>query len=960
MRSLLTDAIIHELSYCINEPKDIIREFLITNVLSSYDTFVSYLYHDECDNDDDESHYKRYIVDAIKVISMSGFTETYDGMKVFNKYTIGVIINRIMTSFNTEIKEYIDIRKVAYDPHQIENALNTSLMTIGMYFEGQPNALLLRDEKQTIIILTDTVYITLKSVLSPICAEIVNLDKLNSLCFKVATESISHVNRVLIYGLPRLVLQLIVDHSIDLLDVASTCHDVIHSIRDTTTMCDYVYGMINSYSILWDTTILSTEFKCDMLSWLSATTTTTTTTLQEHPINFCVIVTGIAERNRRRRRLLSGKDLSFDGSDIKSCIEVIKCVNKDILERDAKPNRINVINGLINISKETVSDAIESIQMARTFQTAISDCYQMRSGTLSYYNAISGLDKTVSFVDKNPTLIHYAIREALAAGISRNPILCEGFCNNNHRKWFPEFLDHTVQVCNWIRYTVAKTGNVPCDNELGNYADEMRRYKWGDRVFRLYKYSEAVRMAKTFNQVDSTFSKIGVDIAKIATRHLSKLQQEKRFARRKLLLEYVMSEHLAHRSVETDCNIISRNFSNHERDMDVLCHFGMREHGCAVLSTIHKAFVNFAGSNELAKIAEDFTIDEFILVSEYFVALNSANAINIVPLRCRQWSEATVAALCEKHSFADTEPVIHNLVELYTCSSCCSVSNQITSSACTRHFDLSSCYSVSSNQSGLWLCANRRDLSKKKDVANWDKLTNTLSPLQRVGNLLPPCQIAKIRQLDVVGRVIEFFKKYGSKGEKNITESKSPIIMTPCCGKLVRFQKDDWGSDGYRCIACSYARRTDWALPNNCIVCGLSLSSTSSVSSATRGKRTNNRDRSSAAIYIDMVKRREQPTIGKFVRDILQNRMHNSIVIGHSLPVTPCSYYIIFVIDDDVTFGLIPVGLCKQCSHDRQILGTWPRYLSTIRGMATKRIEQYEQRVAMRKNCVNTSVKFYR
>ena len=57
------------------------------------------------------------------------------------------------------------------------------------------------------------------------------------------------------------------------------------------------------------------------------------------------------------------------------------------------------------------------------------------------------------------------------------------------------------------------------------------------------------------------------------------------------------------------------------------------------------------------------------------------------------------------------------------------------------------------------------------------------------------------------------------KGEKS-TDARLPIILSPCCGTWHRFSFDNWGSDGYRCRACSYSRFTGPALPTTCAVCG--------------------------------------------------------------------------------------------------------------------------------------------
>lgn len=981
LRNVLAEALSHEL---VNRYPDA-KQFLLDNVLSSYETCTEYF--SKHANDIQPFGDPRLLITAIRLLSVSGLScerqqiisdvcKETKNIRGFNKASIRAMTMIIMQLFYEEIGSRLENKKISFSSDAIRSGLSDALSTISMIYDSEED--LIRDEANILRLLKNTISQTLESML------IKNDDKVDSdakfshnrikeLSMRVANKSVNSMNKALVLGLPYLILQKIHEHAADIMDVASACISVLHTTSQSSSsssnnLVELVMSIIHGNGLLrYQQDSGSSDCEKMLHDYLMGDTSFLD--ISDSSSLLLLLLTGLAERNRKRRRLLSGKDSSFKNLSLRKCIYTVTnnnnntansdgvITNNNIIGEQQSIKRERIIRAVFDLNEDTFADAVECTKLGISFGNALQDCMNNRPGAHSHHLALNGFDPNGSFIDVNPTLVQYAIREALAAGISRNPVLCKGFCDND-RKWFPEFLDHTIEVTNWIRYKLAKTGEIPQENEILDFSENARRYKWGDRVFRLYKYPESTRMTKTLAQVDNTFQKIGVDIAKISQLGLTAFQQEHRMARRKLLLEFVMAEHAAHRSVDTECGPRSEKegYTDHERDMDVLWHFGMRDHGFAVLSTLHRAYIDFAGSNELVKIAEDFTVDEFILVSEYFVALNTAKAINIVPTRCRQWSEATIAALCEKHCVGDGNAVIPNLLDLYTCSSCCSVVNQITAPSCTRHFDLSSCYSVASSWDGLLLCANRRNLSKKREIAKCETADNMSQ--QHVGNILPSCKVAKIRNVNILNRIIEFFKKYGSKGEKS-NESKFAVIMAPCCGKLIRYQKEDWGSDGYRCAACSFARKTDWALPNTCIICGCSLTNsglynrsntTTTNSLSQKGKRTNNRDRSQTNVYAEMLKHRDPARCSRDVIAILQNRISFAPPLGPNIPVAPGSQSVVFALDDDVTFGLLPFGLCSKCSHDRQIVGNWPVFLSTLRVFAKNRIMTNDRRKIYKKN----------
>ena len=64
------------------------------------------------------------------------------------------------------------------------------------------------------------------------------------------------------------------------------------------------------------------------------------------------------------------------------------------------------------------------------------------------------------------------------------------------------------------------------------------------------------------------------------------------------------------------------------------------------------------------------------------------------------------------------------------------------------------------------------------------------------------------------------------------------------------------------------------------------------------------------------------------------------------MPVAPGCASVAYVIDDDVTFGLIPVGICSRCSRDT---AEWPMFLSQLRQIAASKLSVIANKSAMRK-----------
>lgn len=122
---------------------------------------------------------------------------------------------------------------------------------------------------------------------------------------------------------------------------------------------------------------------------------------------------------------------------------------------------------------------------------------------------------------------------------------------------------------------------------------------------------------------------------------------------------------------------------NLQRDLDILWCFGMRDHGLCVITQLHGAYSRYGGKNEFYRIVSRFSVSEFLLATEYYRVLVSANAVSVIPMLCPALSDATAAALRERYGLGDGE-IPKQLLELVLCDVCFSVLTQMPPRQSTR------------------------------------------------------------------------------------------------------------------------------------------------------------------------------------------------------------------------------------------------------------------------------------
>jgi hypothetical protein len=561
---------------------------------------------------------------------------------------------------------------------------------------------------------------------------------------------------------------------------------------------------------------------------------------------------------------------------------------------------------------ERAAEYAKAVDACRDSERSARECFESERRTAGD-----------SFVAASPTLLHYVVRESVVAALSHNPALVSAFCERG--PWFPEFMDHVCDVSDWIRARLGPKGGgtLPTEDELAEHAEEARRKKWGDHVFRLYKHREPTRFAKTLSQVESSLRRLGVYAG-------GGCPEDEASEKKRLMWEYLIAEHAAH----GDCP------HDHRRDLETLWRFGMRDHGLSVLAKMHRAYVAFGGSNELTKIAEGLSSAEFELASVYYELLSRASAIRTRPMRSRSWSESSLAALCAKHCVPDGAAVPEQLTLLYVCDSCKSIVTQMTPRT-SRPSTMSSCFGTASDSSGRNVCADRRNLSRKRATAAAVLSSGAQpAPPPPLSAWTIPCQETRTRTVSAIGSMIEFETKFSSMSERS-SVSRLPCILTPCCGQFTRYLPEDACDRGYECLACSTSRGASRTLVPSCAACGRPLSSHPG----------GDPDGSGDPRMPSCAPAQSEEARAQFQRryDALFNAGHpppeKSVRVGDRMPVSSAAPGTALAFDDMVSFAVIPVDLCGECKWHPQVRrGEWPVMLSSILEFARKRKADDEHR----------------
>jgi hypothetical protein len=635
------------------------------------------------------------------------------------------------------------------------------------------------------------------------------------------------------------------------------------------------------------------------------------------------------------------------------------------------------------LMRQTIIDAAQLAARVTDYANATKVCIANRKDAATYGpNSVQSATKL--FVESNPTLINYVMREAVVTAISRNTPLFRAFVTCGG--WFTDFMKHVCQVCDHIRWVLVTKGCLPTERELSVFAADVRKTTWGNHVFRLYKHREPVRLAKTFAKIEADLRSKGTFV----NQHHDALSHTAAANRRRLMWEYLIAEHAAHRLEP-----------GHEytRDLETLWRFGMREHGLGIVAQLINAYETFGGSNELTKIVSNFFASEFELAATYYDLASIAENADVLPLHSRLFAETSLAALAVRHCIRDGKSIPVELTQLYVCDSCKSVVTQLAPRT-IRHMDVSSAFGASSDFDGRVVCADRKNLSRRRigailgtgaakaalddsamllmdDAVIPDEIRahsdtegpgtvklkrrrrkhkthrSIMASLMNNGEPPPPsiftwmssCNKTRLRTFPLLGAAVEFDTKYSSLSEKSCV-AKLPCIISPCCGQITRFVCDSIDERGiYECLTCAATRGAPRFTSPLCAACGCETRSSvlpsvldgMSLSSATPAA---NR----AVIGMEMAGM-VKPIPSSATKDLFQTKTrhvcttyHNrtlatstqtSTKFGNLMPITATSTALVF--DDILTFSVIPVDLCDTCAWAPSVRrGEWPVLLSKI------------------------------
>lgn len=538
-----------------------------------------------------------------------------------------------------------------------------------------------------------------------------------------------------------------------------------------------------------------------------------------------------------------------------------------------------------------------------------------------------------SFALAHTLLCQCAVRAELVRQLSFTPALASAFVTRG--SWFPDYVDAVSQTSDEIRWFICREKRIPSEDEIDAIiADVTRRSTWWcNKVYRNHKCKDiASQFVKTAKQHMDEIIDAGYRIGPRFTLDPDLVR---------VMREYVYATVTAH-GADRRPNLAMAK--------DTLWRFGMREHGLDVVARLHAAFERYAGKSEFYKIVNQFTVTEFLLFLEYARVSQSANSISVTPLLSPSISEATAAALRERHGLGDGD-LPREVFEFVVCDVCNSVLTQLSSRSSLRPSKLTSCWGVFDGQDGELYCLGKRNSAKKKTDEEDDAPSLAL-PLK--------CQTTPVRRVAGPGCAIALTEKRMSKGEK-AREASDGIFIAPCCGTWRRFSPEDWGPDGYRCRGCSQARNTGPALPTTCAICGAEnkLSACCPTASVTNKKaEALNKQLTTSRMaqvggggctrtWADLGSMRWGPGPSKRVpretkmfapggappppeegvgtggttilvksrnkRSSYEAEMTIAGMDGRVIPLIDPTQSVICVLDDDVTMQPIPVGVCDNC-----------------------------------------------
>ena len=508
----------------------------------------------------------------------------------------------------------------------------------------------------------------------------------------------------------------------------------------------------------------------------------------------------------------------------------------------------------------------------------------------------------------------------------------------------------------------------------------LRRYK-GETVTRFFTLLYGIDIDLKINKIDICA------IARLTCNLLS---------RRRLMLAYLLEKHAAH--IEEDASMALSH------DADILKRFGMCEHGLAIIACMHDAYNRSEGDSKFIHMIMEFTGSEFVLAYDYYSLLSLVHNVNVIPILSRSLCEKTIAALCEKSTIEWNTPISPAETSFYVCDYCGSIVKQLTPRNATSHFEFSSCDGITLDDAGRYVCPNLREIEKKEKLkakrieaeamaASEATAATEAPPAEEVAataatavgkskrinkkkraqefkvseanvrdaaSMIPDSKLQRVRGLTGLGRVIEFKKKYRYPKECT-SDSKLDVVLSWCCGKWMRYSNEDWLGDSIYCSACSNDRRSVNA-SNTCFICftpfdalpaSTSMTNFSSKKSGCRRARAKNANNNNSGVPASnsdktcrILSSCEIGVLQKKVNSLTKSQIVPRIHIGNKMPVSPCSPNVVFVFDDEVTFGLIPIGICSMCVREA---AEWPNVLSQLRASIAARMKISAEKYISRK-----------